>query len=104
MPDQIDPPKPCRFCLLPTYHRDAIGPLHECCEKWQEVIARGAPPGAISPCPACETSRKISRRVADFDIKRRDPDFGGEGYVPVGTVISTGPWIGPRSGVASPST
>jgi hypothetical protein len=93
MPDQIDPPKPCRFCLLPTYHQDKDGPLHDCCEKWQEVIAKGTPPGAKSPCPACEVSRKISRAVTDFDLVRRDPDYGGPDFVPTGRVISSGPWV-----------
>jgi hypothetical protein len=93
MIEYIEPAEPCRYCKLPTYHRDEDGPLHDCCEMHKEDILKGVSAGAISPCPACEVSRKISRKVTDFDIIRRDPSFGGEGYIPVGTVLSTGPWI-----------
>lgn len=48
--DRLAERAPCRYCGLPAWLTDTGGPVHPCCQFWQDVIAAG------QRCPACAAS------------------------------------------------
>ncbi len=75
---------PCRWCGDPSWLADPFGPVHPCCERWQEIILTGR------KCPACVEARVIRRQRAW--VTERQVVADAEALVEVSRVmIKTGP-------------
>lgn len=52
----VSRPGACRFCRRPSWHRDTLGAVHDCCLAWRHVIAAGY------PCPACQVAEYVMKQ------------------------------------------